>query len=74
MAEPDYTDYPPVGDFQPDRDIARIKMAPHSIEAERSVLGGILISNDVWDSIVEVVSAADSIDMITALFFVRSRS
>ena len=59
MAEPDYTDYPPVGDFQPDRDIARIKMAPHSIEAERSVLGGILIANDVWDSIVEVVSAAD---------------
>ena len=40
------TDYPPnVAEmpFPEDRDMERIKMAPHSIEAEQSVLGGLLL-------------------------------
>lgn len=42
-----------------DADIARIRMQPHSIEAERSVIGGLLLSADSWDVIAEVVSAGD---------------
>jgi replicative DNA helicase len=42
-----------------DADIARIKMQPHSVEAERSVIGGLLLSSDGWDLIAEVVTAGD---------------
>ncbi len=55
-------DYPPnVSELPPahDGDIARIKMQPHSLEAEQSVLGGLLLSADAWDSVAEEVAAAD---------------
>ncbi len=42
-----------------DSDIARIKMQPHSIEAEQSVLGGLLLSADGWDSVSEAVVDSD---------------
>ena len=42
-----------------DRDVARIKMQPHSIEAEQSVLGGLLLSADGWDAVAETVTADD---------------
>ncbi|MEK9926776.1 MAG: replicative DNA helicase [Halieaceae bacterium] len=42
-----------------DSDIARIRMQPQSIEAERSVIGGLLLASDAWDSIAELVSASD---------------
>ena len=32
---------------------------PHSIEAEQSVLGGLMLVNDEWDSVTEVVGEAD---------------
>ncbi len=44
---------------KPDADIARIRMQPHSIEAERSVIGGLLLSPDSWDAISELVTAGD---------------
>ncbi len=61
------TDYPGVISEPPygsgrgisDRDISRIKMQPHSIEAEQSVLGGLLLSADGWDAVAEAVTAAD---------------
>ncbi len=34
-------------------------MPPHSEEAEQSVLGGLIIDNDVWDRISDVVEARD---------------
>jgi len=40
-------------------DLSRIKMQPHSVEAEQSVLGGLLLSADGWDSIAELVVAGD---------------
>ncbi len=43
----------------PDADIARIRMQPQSIEAERSVIGGLLLSADGWDAISEIVTAGD---------------
>lgn len=42
-----------------DSDIKRIRMQPHSLEAERSVIGGLLLSPDGWDLIAEVVTASD---------------
>jgi replicative DNA helicase len=40
-------------------DVARIKMQPHSVEAEQSVLGGLLLSADGWDAVAEQVIASD---------------
>jgi replicative DNA helicase len=43
----------------PDSDVARIKLQPQSLEAEQSVIGGLLISQDAWDSVAELVDAGD---------------
>jgi len=36
-----------------DRETSALKIPPHSIEAEQSVLGGILINNDVWIKVID---------------------
>ncbi|MBV8048249.1 MAG: replicative DNA helicase [Paludibacterium sp.] len=36
-----------------------IRTPPHSLEAEQSVLGGLLLDNAAWDKIADVVSDAD---------------
>ena len=45
--------------YADDPELARIKMLPHSIEAEQSVLGGLLLSDEAWDNVAEVVSFGD---------------
>lgn len=42
-----------------DEDIARLRVPPHSIEAEQSVLGGLLIDNSAWDRAADLVSDTD---------------
>ena len=42
-----------------DADLERIRMQPQSVEAERSVIGGLLLSPDGWDAIAELVAAED---------------
>lgn len=42
-----------------DGELTRIKMQPHSLEAEQSVIGGLLLSADGWDSVAEEVAATD---------------
>ena len=37
----------------------RLKVPPHSIEAEQSVLGGLMLDNSAWDSICDVISEED---------------
>ncbi len=37
----------------------RIKIPPHSIEAEQSVLGGLMLDNQTWDRIVEILQEKD---------------
>ena len=59
MSDPDFPSNVSELPYPPDGDIARIKMQPHSIEAEQSVLGGLLLSADGWDSVAEAVSASD---------------
>ncbi|MGH8785456.1 MAG: replicative DNA helicase [Cupriavidus necator] len=45
----------PVADPQ----IENLKVPPHSIEAEQSVLGGLLLDNAAWDRIADFISEAD---------------
>jgi replicative DNA helicase len=59
MAEPDYPSNVSELRYSSEGDVARIKMQPHSIEAEQSVLGGLLLSAEGWDSVAEVVVASD---------------
>jgi len=42
-----------------DAPIAALKLPPHSIEAEQSLIGGLLLDNAAWDRIADIVSAAD---------------
>jgi replicative DNA helicase len=59
MADPDFPRNVSELPFSDDREVNRIKMQPHSIEAEQSVIGGLLLSADAWDSVAEAVSAND---------------
>ena len=40
-------------------DVANLKIPPHSIEAEQSLLGGLMLSNEAWDRIIDLVDASD---------------
>ena len=42
-----------------DPQIAAIKLPPHSAEAEQSVLGGLLLENNAWDRIADVINRND---------------
>jgi replicative DNA helicase len=42
-----------------DPQLAAVRTPPHSIEAEQSVLGGLLIDNAAWDRIADLVGVAD---------------
>ncbi|MEP0203724.1 MAG: replicative DNA helicase [Halioglobus sp.] len=59
MADTDYPDNVSELPYSADGDVARIKMQPHSIEAEQSVLGGLLLSAEAWDSVAETVAPSD---------------
>jgi replicative DNA helicase len=51
--------------FQPARnpgpvlDVSSLKIPPHSIEAEQSLLGGLMLVNETWDRVMELVTASD---------------
>lgn len=42
-----------------DYDIAQLKLPPHSLEAEQSVIGGLMIANNAWDGVAEIISEND---------------
>ncbi len=42
-----------------DPQLASVRTPPHSIEAEQSVLGGLLLDNAAWDRIADMVRAED---------------
>ncbi len=42
-----------------DRQIAQLRVPPHSIEAESSVLGGLLLDNGAWDRVADLVNDSD---------------
>ena len=45
--------------FLPDREMAQLRVPPHSIEAESSVLGGLLLDNSAWDRVADLVTDKD---------------
>ncbi|RYF75547.1 MAG: replicative DNA helicase, partial [Comamonadaceae bacterium] len=42
-------------DASADREIAQLRIPPHSIEAESSVLGGLLLDNGAWDRVGDLL-------------------
>jgi replicative DNA helicase len=54
----DYTsdDYPEYEESSP---AVNLPLPPHSVEAEQSVLGGLLLENSAWDRIADVVAGED---------------
>lgn len=59
MADPEYPSNVSELRYPGEGEMARIKMQPHSLEAEQSVLGGLLLSADGWDTVAEEVVADD---------------
>jgi replicative DNA helicase len=42
-----------------DYDIAQLKLPPHSLEAEQSVIGGLIIANEAWDRVADMLTDGD---------------
>lgn len=38
---------------------ARLRVPPHSLEAEQSLLGGLMLDNAAWDKVADIITAAD---------------
>ncbi|HNU19072.1 MAG TPA: replicative DNA helicase, partial [Hydrogenophilus thermoluteolus] len=38
---------------------AALRLPPHSIEAEQSLIGGLLLDNDAWERVADIVAAED---------------
>lgn len=53
LTKPDYSKR------KQDAQVEAIKTPPHSLEAEQSVLGGLLLDNERWDTVAERVVATD---------------
>ena len=45
--------------YSPDQQIAQLRIPPHSIEAESSVLGGLLLDNGAWDRVGDLLASGD---------------
>jgi replicative DNA helicase len=52
MSEAAYPDEIPA---YPDREAQAIKLPPHSIQGEQSVLGGLMLDNSAWEKIADQV-------------------
>ncbi|MGR4867268.1 replicative DNA helicase [Variovorax sp. LARHSF232] len=46
-------------DSSGDRQVAQLRVPPHSIEAESSVLGGLLLDNGAWDRVGDLLAEGD---------------
>ena len=42
-----------------DDEVARLRVPPHSVEAEQSVLGGLLLDNLAWDRAADLLTDSD---------------
>jgi replicative DNA helicase len=42
-----------------DPELSAIKLPPHSVEAEQSVLGGLMLENGAWDRVADAISEFD---------------
>lgn len=44
---------------QSERDEHALRIPPHSVEAEQSVLGGLMLDNSAWDRVADILTADD---------------
>lgn len=49
----------PARDAPADRDVASLRLPPHSVEAEQSVLGGLLLDNGAFDRVADLLREQD---------------
>ena len=45
--------------FNPDQAVESLKVPPHSIQAEQSVLGGLMLDNQTWDTVADRIAEED---------------
>ena len=45
--------------FNPDQAVESLKVPPHSIQAEQSVLGGLMLDNQTWDTVADRITEED---------------
>ncbi len=57
-----------------DNQVDAIKVPPHSLEAEQSVIGGLLLDNERWDSVAEKVLAKDFYSRPHRIIFEAART
>lgn len=51
---PDYDDFP-----APESDVDALRVPPHSLQAEQSVIGGLMLDNETWDKVADRVGEKD---------------
>jgi replicative DNA helicase len=47
------------GRNSPTADLSKLKVPPHSVEAEQSLLGGLMLANESWDRVIDLVGEDD---------------
>lgn len=55
--------------YNADRQVEGLKLPPHSLEAEQSVLGGLMLDNERWDNVAERVAIKDFFNRPHRLIF-----
>ncbi|MCR3756059.1 MAG: replicative DNA helicase [Sodalis sp. Psp] len=60
--------------FPRDHQIEGLKIPPHSLEAEQSVLGGLMLDNERWDSVTDRVTSNDFFNQLHRLIFREMQS
>ncbi len=61
MSEPDISAFPEVTAYPEEAayEAENLRVPPHSIQAEQSLLGGLMLDNETWDKIADKVAVGD---------------
>ena len=59
MCSPLITNSPLTIKMNDPNDLTELKTPPFSREAEQSVIGGLMLKNDVWDDVSEIIQETD---------------
>ncbi|WP_350262490.1 replicative DNA helicase (plasmid) [Pantoea sp. BJ2] len=54
--------------------LAQLKLVPFSLEAEQSILGILMLDNDLWDDVTEIISENDFYHKVHRLIFREMRT